>query len=130
MPRSNSSEWVDAYIKAAEDGAYSPRELRARALYYAVLGYSSRDIEAQLTRDFPGQKVPPFGVIARWNRSRPANRIGMMRMADVIHRSAVLLEQHMDRIDFRSANLMEVFTLYERSHALLDRSREAALLYR
>jgi hypothetical protein len=34
--RNNASEWVDTYAKAAEDGTYSPRELRARALKMLV----------------------------------------------------------------------------------------------
>jgi hypothetical protein len=116
--------WIDTYIECADDTSYSPREIKARAFLYTVLGYSSRETEERLRRDFPGQKIPPFGVIARWNRNRPVNRLGEMLMADVLHRTAVLLEAEMERFDPSKANMMEIFGLYERAHGLYDRSRQ------
>lgn len=125
--RNHANEWVRAIQMASTDTGYSPREVKARALYYQLIGYSSRQTEALLRRDFPGKKVPPFGVIARWNRAKPANHFAARRLAGVVVRVAELLEEYTDNYDPATGNMMEVFDLYERSSNLYYRSRDTLL---
>ena len=108
MDYARNEQWVATYLTSEDDNSYSPRELRAQAMALTVLGLSSRQIETRLRAMFPVKKTPPWSTIARWARSRPANRIAALRWFDVAQRAAQIVEQRMDEIDASKTPLLEL----------------------
>ena len=90
-----------------------------------LLGFSSRQIENRLRVMFPGKRVPPWSTLARWARSRPANRIAALRWFDVAQRAARIVEQRMDEIDASKTPLLELLEISSRAYDMYARSAEA-----
>ena len=130
MARNNSWGWVVADTIAAGDTGYSPREVKATAMVLTVLGYSSRQVERELKRKFPGRKIPPWTTIARWQRSRPMNRTAVLKWMDIAMRASELLLERMEKIDADGMSFKELLSLYDTAHRAYDVSLTYAVTFR
>ena len=130
MARNNAWGWVVAESIASGDAGYSPREVKATAMVLTILGHSSRQIERELRRKFPGRKIPPWTTIARWQRSRPMNRTAVLKWMDVAMRASELMLKYLDEIEANSMSLKEMMSLYDMSHRAYDISLNYAVTFR
>lgn len=130
MARNNSWGWVVAEEIAAGDTGYSPREVKATAMVLTILGHSSRQIERELRRKFPGERIPPWTTIARWQRSRPMNRTAVLKWMDIAMRSSELMLERMDGIEAGDMSLKELMSLYDMAHRAYDVSLNYAVTFR
>ena len=130
MARNNAWGWEIAEEIASGDTGYSPRELKATAMVLTILGYSSRQVERELRRKFPGRKIPPWTTIARWQRSRPMNRTAVLKWMDVAMRASELMLDYLDEIDANNMSLKEMMSLYDMAHRAYDVSLNYAVTFR
>jgi hypothetical protein len=132
MARNNATAWALATELANQHEGYSPREVKAQAMALTVLGHSSREVEKKLKEMFPGERIPPFSTIARWQRSRPTNRLAFLRWADVCSRAITILHAHMDRIERNPLGtpLMDVLKIYDVTTDIALRQQYYASLYK
>jgi hypothetical protein len=118
-------QWVATNERMAKVGEFSPTELKAQAMAMTVMGLSSRQIEKRLNVMFPGKEIPPWGTIARWARSRPANRIAALKWFDVASRAGEIVLSRMDHIESERLSLMELIEFSSKASDLYYRSQEA-----
>ncbi len=130
MARNNAWGWVVAETIASGDTGYSPRDVKATAMVLSVLGYSSRQIERELRRKFPGEHTPPWTTIARWQRSRPMNRSAVLKWMDVAMRASELLLERMDQIEADGMSLKELMSFYDTAFKAFDDTRHYAVTFR
>jgi len=124
MTEKNREAWVAIYKALADDDGYSPREIKAQAMAFSVLGYSSRQIERRLRQMFPGQYIPPWSTIARWNRSRPPRTLAARIMwNDVVIRACDLAIVHMERMQQEGMTPMQALKVYTTVMDVYDRNR-------
>ena len=130
MARNNAWGWAVAKEIASGDTGFTPREVKATAMMLTVLGHSSRQVERELRRRFPGKRIPPWTTISRWQRSRPMNRTAALRWMDVAMRASELLLERMDEMDTHSMSLKELMSLYDMAHRAYDVSLNYAVTFR
>jgi hypothetical protein len=130
--RNNAGKWAEARVAAIDDGSYSPRELYARAILYSVRGFSARETAAKLREDFPGQKIPHFSQIARWQSHQPANLAGYYKLLDAFHRTGRLLVMRLEQLESDPSQIIEhideVMRMREYARSAVEKAKAARYL--
>ena len=94
-------------------------------LYYVPLLHEESVLHMKDV-DAAGKTMTIASTFIRTQRFPSARRSsGDASKRGAVRHAGELLEGHMDRLEVGPSNIMEVFELWERSHAVLDRSREA-----
>jgi len=95
---SRREQWEELYRRLDGYEAYCPRDVKAWAMALTVLGYSSRQTQCELRGLFPGEKIPNYATIARWQRSRPANTLAFLGWMLVSLRALDIIDSRLDEV--------------------------------
>jgi hypothetical protein len=127
MARNNGYQWAQVERALSGYSEFCPREVKAWAMALTILGYSSREVERELRRRFPGQDVPGYSTIARWQRSRPLNRSALAAWFGVAERAAQIVESRVDEMkSLPVEQLMQLAARATEAHYMLHREFEQA----
>ena len=112
------------------DGSVKPAltELKAQAIALMVLGYSCRDVEHELRRQFPLLRIPHYTTIARWlqKMAGPQSRGAAAYWLVIAHLAAEEVGRRIDA-EGKQMSLMEQVEFASRVTDIYFSLRERAI---